>query len=99
MLRGKVTEGLTEAKAAHLAALDKPEPIVPRPLIQEVTERVDYKGATLIELDEKEANQILETLIANGVESITICLLWSVTNGSHEKTIADMCRKKYLQVR
>ena len=51
MMRGKITQGLSEAEAAHLVALDKPEPIVPRTLIGEISERVDYKGSTLIPMD------------------------------------------------
>ncbi|HEU4342017.1 MAG TPA: hydantoinase/oxoprolinase N-terminal domain-containing protein, partial [Candidatus Binatia bacterium] len=45
MMRGRITDGLTETEAAHLAALSKPDPIVPRRFIEEVCERVDYKGA------------------------------------------------------
>src|SRR5262249_54542334 len=40
MMRGKVTRGLTESEAAHVALLEKPEPIVPRPLIGEIPERI-----------------------------------------------------------
>src|ERR1041384_1751965 len=44
MMRGRITDGLTDEEATHLAAMDKPQPFVPRRLIQEVLERVDYKG-------------------------------------------------------
>ena len=94
MMRGKVTQGLTEAEAAHLAALDKPEPIVPKALIQEVTERIDYKGSTLVKLNTEEAEQIIDRFVSQGVESIAVCLLWSIANGSHEKAVAELCKKK-----
>ena len=44
MMRGKIAEGLTENEIAHRSALDKPEPFVPRKLVEEVPERIDYKG-------------------------------------------------------
>src|SRR5688572_14913343 len=50
MMRGKTTEGLGEAEAAHLSALGKPEPFVPKDLIREVPERIDSNGAVLVEL-------------------------------------------------
>lgn len=95
MMRGKITEGLTESEAAHLAALEKPEPIVPRTLIFEVSERVDYKGSTLVKLDSQKAEEIIDRLVAEGVESIAICLLWSIANDAHEKILAELCKKKF----
>jgi len=95
MMRGKKTEGLTETEAAHFSALDKPEPIVPRPLIAEVTERIDYKGAILLDLDLAEAEAAIDDLVSKGVEAIAVCLLWSIANDSHEQAIAEVIRKKY----
>jgi N-methylhydantoinase A len=95
MMRGKKTEGLTEAEAAHFSALEKPQPIVPRPLIAEVTERIDYKGTVLISLDLAEAEAAIEDLVAKGVEAIAVCLLWSIANDSHERAIAELVRSKY----
>lgn len=98
MMRGKVTEGLTEAEAAHLSFLKKPEPFVRRPLIAEVTERIDYKGAVLMKLDVEEAARVIDNLAAQGVESIAVCLLWSVVNDSHERSLAAMIRKSRPEV-
>src|SRR3990170_7138942 len=94
MMRGLVTQGLAPTEAAHISALSKPEPFVPRPLIEEVAERVDYKGSILFPLDATEAKEVVERLIAKKVESVGICLLWSVANGCHEKALADIFRQK-----
>lgn len=94
MMRGRTTEDLTAVEAFHAAAQDKPEPIVPRPLIVEVTERVDYKGAVLVALDEAEAERAIETLVDRGVESVAVVLLWSMANASHEQALASMLKKK-----
>src|SRR4030095_3918340 len=95
MMRGKVAEGLTENEIAHRSALDKPEPFVPRKLVEEVSERVDYKGTVLIRLDVHAAEQALSRLESQGVESIAVCFLWSIVNDAHEKQLADILRRKY----
>ncbi|MDP6559064.1 MAG: hydantoinase/oxoprolinase N-terminal domain-containing protein, partial [Candidatus Binatia bacterium] len=94
MARGRTTEGLTEAEAFHASAQMKPEPIVPRSLIEEVSERVDYKGSTVIRLDTAEAEEAFHRLVARGVESIAVCFLWSMANDSHERALADLLRGK-----
>jgi N-methylhydantoinase A len=95
MMRGKIAEGLTENEIAHRSALDKPEPFVPRKLVEEVTERIDYKGAELICLDVHGAEQALDRLIAKGVESVAVCFLWSILNDAHEKQLAAILQRKY----
>jgi N-methylhydantoinase A len=98
MMRGKTVEGLTESEAAHLSALTKPEPLVPRKLIEEVSERIDYKGAILIKLTPDEAARAVESLIGKGVDSIAVCLLWAIANDSHERILANVLKAKYSNV-
>ncbi len=95
MMRGKVTDGLTEAEAGRLAWLRKPEPFVPRSLVAEVNERMDYKGAVTVPLDEEQAAEALDELVERGVESVAVCLLWSVTNDAHEKAVAGILRQRH----
>ena len=95
MMQGKVTDGLTAAEAGRLAWLQKPEPFVPRSLVAEVNERVDYKGAVTVRLDEDQAAAALDALVARGVESVAVCLLWSVTNDVHEKAVAEILRRRH----
>ena len=95
MMRGKIAEGLTENEIAHRSALDKPEPFVPRNLVEEIPERVDYKGAELIRLDVDAAERALDRLAAKGVESVAVCFLWSILNDAHEKQLAAIIQKKY----
>src|SRR5262249_12303840 len=99
MMRGKLTEGLSEAEAAHFAALRKPEPLVPARLVAEVPERIDYKGAVLQPLDQAAAAQAIDQLVrAKGVQSLAICLLWSIRNDAHERALADLISKSYPEV-
>jgi len=90
MMRGKIAEGLTENETAHKSALSKPEPFVPRKLVEEVPERIDYKGTELIRLNVQAAEQAIDRLVAQGVESIAVCFLWSITNDAHEKQLAEI---------
>jgi N-methylhydantoinase A len=92
MMRGRITDGLTEEEATHLAALSKPEPVVPRRLIEEVCERIDYKGEVLMALDPAEAEAAIRKLVVKGVESIAVCLLWSVANNA----LKD-CRRSFAE--
>jgi N-methylhydantoinase A len=95
MMRGKIAEGLTENEIAHRSALDKPQPFVPRKLVEEVPERIDYKGQELIRLDAQAAEQAVDRLVSKGVESIAVCFLWSIVNDSHEKQLAELLKEKY----
>ena len=95
LMRGRTTEGLTETEAFRASTQSKPEPIVPRPYIEELTERIDYKGSVLIKLDQAEAEKAVDNLVTKGVESIGISLLWSLANDSHEQMVAAIIKKKY----
>lgn len=95
IMRGRTTEGLTESEAFRAATQSKPDPIIPRWLIEEVGERIDYKGAALIDLEAGEIKRAVDTLLARGVESIAIALLWSLSNDAHEQALADFIRKHH----
>ncbi len=98
MMRGKIAEGLTENEIAHRSALDKPDPFVLRKLVGEVPERIDYKGQELIRLDVRAAEQAIDRLVSEGVESIAVCFLWSIVNDSHEKQLAEILKKNHPRV-
>jgi len=98
MMRGKLTDGLTETEASHVSALEKPEPLVPRTMTGEVPGRIDYRGSVLIETDVPQIEKIVDRLVAKGAESIAVCLLWSIANNAHEKMVADVVRRKYPQL-
>ena len=68
--------GLNNVQVLHFPESGKPDPIVPKPLIAEVSERVDCKGQVVVELNEEEAEAAIRKLMAKGVEAIAICFLW-----------------------
>ncbi|MGB3733138.1 hydantoinase/oxoprolinase family protein [Microbacterium sp.] len=81
--RGRVA-GLGLADRRHLRATQKPPQIVPRELIVEVSERVDFRGRAVVELTRDEAERAVRSLLDQGVESIAVSLLWSHENPDHE---------------
>lgn len=98
ILIGRVKQkvaGLTEEEIIYAVHLDKPKPIVSRPLIKGVTERMDYKGAVVVPLDEEEALAAVESLVERGAEAIAINLLWSFMNPSHEQRIKDLIKERW----
>ena len=98
VMRGNITAGLTEEEAALDYALTKPEPFVPRYLIEGISERVDYKGRVLVGLNRGEVEEAVERLITKGVQSIAVGLLWSISNDAHEKLIAEVLSQKYPSI-
>lgn len=66
----------------------KPPLLVPQALTEEVTERLDFKGRVVTPLDEDALRQSVRRLVAEGVEAIAICFLYSFIDGSHEERAA-----------
>src|SRR5262249_37442114 len=65
----------------------------PKPLIAEVSERVDCKGQVVVELNEEEAEAAIHALVAKGVEAIAICFLWSFKHAEHERRVKAMAER------
>src|SRR5437773_540371 len=85
--------GLNNVQVLHFPESGKPDPIVPKPFIAEVSERVDCKGQVVVELNEDEARQAIEKLVAKGVEAIAICFLWSFKHAEHERRVKAMVER------
>jgi N-methylhydantoinase A len=87
--------GLNTAELTNLAKLEKADPIVPRHLIKGVTQRTDYKGAVVVELNLDEAREAVAELLQQGVDAIAICFLWSFMNSDHEAAVAEMIASEH----
>jgi len=74
----------------HLYRLDlpaKPEPLVPRRLRREITERVSPDGTVLTRLHLEELPAIVEDFKREGIESVAVCLLHSYASPAHEQAL------------
>ena len=90
--------GLRDAELTNLARLEKADPIVPRPLIRGVTERVDYKGAVVVPIDLDEARRAVAELVSAGAEAVAVCFLWSFMNPAHERAVQELVRIEFPQL-
>ena len=66
------------------------EPIIPRDLRLEVTERIDSSGKVLTPLDENEVAEAARKLLAKGCESIVIHFLHPYANPEHEQRAREV---------
>ena len=98
MMRGNLALGLTESEASHVATLEKPEPLVPQGLTAEVPGRIDYKGSVLIDTDVGRIEEVVDRLVGQGVESVAVCLLWSIANSAHEKAVAEVIHRRHPEI-
>src|SRR5918912_79382 len=80
-------------KVVHFPETSKPAPIVPKRLIRGVSERVDCFGEVVVKLNEREAEVAIGDLLAQGVEAIAICFLWSFRNPTHENRVKAMVQR------
>src|SRR4029077_5991488 len=80
-------------KVVHFPETSKPVPIVPKRLIRGVSERVDCFGEGVVQLNEKEAEDAIRALLAEGVQAIAICFLWSFRNPQHENKVKGLVQR------
>ena len=71
------------------------EPLVPRHLRFEASERLDAKGDVLTPLDEESVRAVGRKVLAEGISAIAVCFLHSYANPAHEaaagKILREMC--------
>ena len=79
-------------KVVHFPSSQKPLPVVPKRLIEGVSERVDCFGEVVVPLNEAEAEAAIRRLAGQGVEAIGVCFLWSFKNPAHERRVKEMIR-------
>lgn len=77
---------------------EKPEPFVERHLRMEVTERLNYKGEVIEEVDKQDIIQAIEYFKEEKVEAIAICLLHSYVNSEHEEEVVNIIKEMWPEV-
>jgi len=86
--------GKSESELKQYSYSSKPVPIVPKSRIMEVHERIDYKGAVVVSLNEDSARKAVRNLVELGVEAIGVCFLWSFKNRSHEQRMREIIKEE-----
>ena len=86
----------------HLYRLDlpaKPEPLVPRRLRREITERVAPDGARAgAARPRASCRRSSRRFAQEGVESVAVCLLHAYANAEHEQAVARALRARFAHV-
>ncbi len=77
--------GLPRQQMLHYSARTHPEALIPVELVREIDERVDYKGAVIVPLDEDQLRGVVRELVADDVRAIAIAFLWAFRNNAHER--------------
>src|SRR5713101_297325 len=80
-------------KVVHFPETSKPAPIVPKRFIRGVSERVDCFGDVVSPLNLAETEAAILDLVAQGVEAIAVCFLWSFRNAQHETQVKELVQR------
>lgn len=70
------------------------EPLIPRCLRFELTERIGPDGGVLTPIDEIQLNALIEQLIEEDVDAIAVAFLHSYENPDHESAVAKAIRQR-----
>jgi N-methylhydantoinase A len=71
------------------------EPLIPRDLRLEVTERVDAEGEVVERLDEDEVRRAARLLRARGVEALVVHFIHAYVNDRHERQARELARAEW----
>ncbi|MBX9699225.1 MAG: hydantoinase/oxoprolinase family protein, partial [Acetobacteraceae bacterium] len=75
--------------------IEMPKPLVPRPWRRGVAERLAADGSVERPLDLDAALREVAALVAEGVESLAICLLHAYANPAHERALAEAIARRF----
>ncbi|MFL2557527.1 MAG: hydantoinase B/oxoprolinase family protein [Arenicellales bacterium] len=87
--------GIEQRYDIHDLFLQFPEPMAPRYLRREITERVNRDGDVITPLEIEEVRKEVDWLVEQGVEALAVCFLHSYKNPSHEKEVGTFIQEHY----
>src|SRR5262249_57657141 len=67
-----------------------PKMLLTRDCIHEVEERLDARGEVVSPLSRDDVVQAIRVLLAQGVEAVAVCFLFSYANPAHEREAAKI---------
>ena len=97
-----MTAGLRDAysiarhdrKELYTLRYRKPERLVPRRDVYEVTERLRWDGTVDTPFDESSLAPVIDAVKANGIEAVAVCLLHAYVNPQHELQAREMLERE-----
>lgn len=91
----QIARSLVPGGLASWIVWPKPEPLTKLENTVEVSGRMTAQGEELRPVDREQARAALEALKEEGVEAVTICLMNSYLNGSHESEIGEIAKEVF----
>lgn len=89
-------DGLEDSDIRHVTKVTKPNPLVARPDVRGIFERLDFRGQVLCPLDEADAREAIAYLVeTRKVDAIAICFLFSWKNPEHERRVVELIDEMY----
>lgn len=88
-------DGLPVKEQRNIARIQRPVPLIPRPLTVGVMERVDSQGTIVRPLNEDDLLEKIQYLVDQGVRGFVVALLWSHINPTHERRVGDIIAHEY----
>lgn len=77
----------------------KPESLVSRDRVYELTERLDAKGQVVEAFDDTQAVALARSLVEDGIESVAVCLLHAYANPAHERRMGELLAREAPTIR
>lgn len=71
-----------------------PPDVITRDCIEEISERVQSDGQTVVKLNDHEVRAAVIRLREKGVEAVAVCFLWSFNDPTNEKRAAEIVREE-----
>jgi N-methylhydantoinase A len=90
--------GATIEQILDYSISSKPDPVVPRERVFEITERVDFAGDVIIDLDEGELDTALDSFERMQIDAVAISFLWSFANPAHERRARERVRARFPDI-
>jgi len=87
--------GRSNRPDAYNLGYRRPQPLIPRDLRCEVTERMDATGRVRQELDEQSVRLAVRDLKGRGVKSIAVVLLHAYANPAHEVRVGEIVAEEF----
>ncbi|MBX7170471.1 MAG: hydantoinase/oxoprolinase family protein [Pyrinomonadaceae bacterium] len=93
-----VARSQTPGPLAGWIIMQKPDPLAPLYLTRGVSCRMSAKGAEMTAIDEDEVRRFIKELHDAGIEALTVSLINSFANNSHERRIRDIAAEMYPEL-
>ncbi|MCU1429951.1 MAG: hydantoinase/oxoprolinase family protein [Actinomycetia bacterium] len=87
--------GATIEEILDYSISSRPDPVVPRERVCEITERIDFAGDVIVAMSDDDIGRSLDRIDELGVDAVAISFLWSFVNPSHEQRARERVAQRF----